>query len=136
MSADELRDLEAKRRKALWTLGGFPPGDPRAFDALFILDTIDLQEQNNRLPTVMIFDLTGLRDAVRVQHHHSSIDIIFEHDIPQPWRERFSQASVGSTRLAEGPYARDWEKFLNAWEAELRHWDAHKAARHAPKPDC
>ncbi|WP_327396636.1 hypothetical protein [Pseudomonas coronafaciens] len=136
MSVDELRELEANRRKALWTLGGLPPGDPRASDALLILDAIDLQEQNNRLHTVMAPDLKGVRDAVPVQQHHCGIDIIFEHVIPQPWRERFSQASIGSTRLAEGPYARDWEKFLSSWEAEMRHWEAHKTARTTPKSDC
>ena len=43
MPNDELRELEAKRRKALWMLASISPGDPEAFDALSILDDLDLQ---------------------------------------------------------------------------------------------
>jgi hypothetical protein len=55
---------------------------------------------------------------------------VLELTIPQPWRERFQQASIGSTRVVEGPYATDWEKFLARWEAEMRHLEQHRAARY------
>ena len=45
MPDDELRELEAKRRKALWILAHISPGDSKAFDALSILDDLDLQER-------------------------------------------------------------------------------------------
>lgn len=66
---------------------------------------------------------------------HSGIDIILEQTIPQPWRERFHQASIGSTRLIDGPYARDLDKFLVGWEAEMRHLEAHRAATSKPELD-
>lgn len=55
------------------------------------------------------------------QHHHSGIYIFLQHDKPQTWRNLFLQASIGSTGLAGGPYATDWEKFLDEWEREMRH---------------
>jgi len=55
--------------------------------------------------------------------------IVREASIPQPWRERFLQASVGSTRLVDGLYAHDWEKFLSEWQAEMKRVDVHRAAR-------
>lgn len=61
--------------------------------------------------------------------YNSGIDIILERDIPQPWRERFYQASIGSTRLIDGPYASDWDKFLASWEAEMRYLEQRRAAR-------
>lgn len=77
-----------------------------------------------------LLELTDVRDTVPIQHRHGSIDIIFEQDIPEPWRERFFQASVGSTKVSDGPYAKDWDKFLAMWEVEMRHLEAHRAARH------
>lgn len=129
MTYEELRKLETNRRKALWSLAGFIPGDPKAADALAILDDLEIQERICKPTTDKPLELNRVRDSVPVQHHHC-IDIIFEHDIPQPWRERFLQASVGSTRISDGPYATDWHKFLSGWEAEMRHLEAHRAARH------
>lgn len=48
-----------------------------------------------------------LRYSVSVERHHSGIEIVVELSIPEPWRERFLQASIGSTRLVDGPYATD-----------------------------
>lgn len=130
MPNDELRELEAKRRKALWMLASISPGDPEAFDALSILDDLDLQERKYSPHTDKALDLNQVRDCVTVQHHHSGKDIILEQSIPQPWRERFHQASIGSTRLVDAYYATDWDKFLAGWEAEMRHLEQHRAARH------
>ena len=91
-------------------LESLPPGDPEAYGTVTVLDYIDLQERNDP-HTGKTFELNEVRDYVTVERHHSGIDIVLELDIPQPWRERFFQASIGSTRLTEGPYARDWEKF-------------------------
>lgn len=129
MPDDELRELEAKRRKALWMLANISPGDSKAFDALSTLDDLDLQKRKNSPHTEKALELNRVRDCVTVQHHHSGIDIILEQTIPQPWRERFLQASIGSTRLINGPYASDWDKFLIVWEAEMRHLEQHRAAR-------
>ena len=129
MPDDELRELEAKRRKALWILAHISPGDSKAFDALSILDDLDLQERKYSPNADKALDLNQLRDCVTLQHHNSGIDIILEQTIPQPWRERFHQASIGSTRLVDGPYAADWDKFLIGWDAEMRHLQQHRTAR-------
>jgi len=131
MPDDELRELEAKRRKALWMLANTSPGDSKAFDALSILDDLDLQERKYFPNADKTLELNQLRDCVTVQHHHSGIDIILEQTIPQPWRERFNQASIGSTRLLDGPYAADWDKFLVEWEREMQHLQNHRLAKAA-----
>jgi len=134
MTHDELRKLECARRRALWVLASLRPGDPEASSVLVVLDALDAQERHLTASTAEQLGLKEVRDSVPVQHHHC-IDIIFEHDIPQPWRERFLQASVGSTRISDGPYATDWHKFLSGWEAEMRHLEAHRATRHELKLD-
>lgn len=129
--ADDLRTRESVRRKALWTLSHLMPGDPKAAAILDVLDDIEEQERvdlNRGHPGV---DLDAARKAVLNERHSSSINIVDEASIPQPWRERFLQASIGSTRLIDGPYAHDWEKFLTEWRAEMQHLDAHRAARRA-----
>lgn len=127
MTHDELRELETTRRKALWVLASLPPGDLTASDALAILDDLDDQKREDSSPTDIPLELVEVRVSVTVERHHSGIDIVLELTIPQPWRERFRQASIGSTRLPEGPYARDWEKFLIEWEAEMAHLENHRA---------
>ena len=131
MPDDELRELEAKRRKALWILAHISPGDSKAFDALSILDDLDLQERKYSPNADKALDLNQLRDCVTLQHHNSGIDIILEKTIPQPWRERFHQASIGSTRVPDGPYATDWDKFVNEWEREMQHVQNHRLAKAA-----
>ena len=131
MTQDELRELERARRRALWRLAGLQPGDPRASDPIAILTHLNTQERSSAPSTYTPIDLKEVRDFVQAQHHHSGIDIVLEHDIPQPWRERFLQASIGSTRLADGPYATDWEKFLDEWEREMQHLHNHRVAQAA-----
>ncbi|WP_339231370.1 hypothetical protein MHH62_16305 [Pseudomonas sp. FSL L8-0168] len=135
MPDDELRELEAKRRKALWMLANISPGDSKAFDALSILDDLDLQERKYSPNADKALDLNQLRDCVTLQHHNSGIDIILEQTIPQPWRERFFQASVGSTKLVDGFYSCDWDKFLAGWDVEMRHLEQHRAAKYKPGTD-
>lgn len=36
--------------------------------------------------------------------------------------------SIGSTRLADAPYASAWEKFLDEWGSEMHHLQNHRAA--------
>lgn len=131
MRHNDLRELEAKRRKTLWMLASISPGDPKAFDALSILDDLDLQERKYSPHTDKALDLNQVRDCVTVQHHHSVIDIILEQTIPQPWRERFLQASIGSTRAPDGPYATNWDKFLTEWVHEMQHLQNHRLVQAA-----
>ncbi|WP_330214722.1 hypothetical protein [Pseudomonas sp. AM8] len=135
MTHHELRQLEGARRRTLWALASLRPGDPNASDLLAILDDLDDQERNDTPSSDKPLDLIQVRNSVSVMRHNSGIIIILEQTIPQPWRERFYQASVGSTRLVDGPYASGWDKFLASWEAEMRHLEQHRAARNKSKKD-
>lgn len=130
MTCDLLRERERTRRRTLWALASLRPVDPSASDLIAILDDLDDQERNDPPYSDRLLELTEVRNSVSVMHHNSGIDIILERTIPQPWRERFHQASIGSTRLVDGPYASDWDKFLESWEAEMRHLEQHRAARY------
>ena len=132
MADDDLRTREAVRRKALWTLSHLMPGDPKAAAILDVLDDIDDQERVDLNRIHPSLDIDAVRKAVLIERHSSGISIVREAGIPQPWRERFLQASIGSTRLVDGLYAHDWEKFLTKWQAEMQHLDAHMSARRAP----
>lgn len=129
MTNEEVRELEAARRKALWVLASLLPGDPKASEALAILDDLDHQERNVTVPPDTPLELVEARDSVPVNRHHSGIDIVLELSIPQPWRERFLQASKGSTRLPDGLYATYWQKFLVEWMSEMTHLEKHRASR-------
>ncbi|MEE3939258.1 hypothetical protein V2I68_27275, partial [Pseudomonas viridiflava] len=64
MPDDELRELEAKRRKALWMLANLSPGDSKAFDPLSILDDLELQERKDSPHADKALKLNQLRDCV------------------------------------------------------------------------
>ena len=131
MTCDLLRERERTRRRVLWALATFHPGDPSASDLLAILDDFDDQERNDTPCSDRLLELTEVRNSVSVMRHNSGIDIILEQTIPQPWRERFNQASIGSTRLLDGPYAANWDKFLVEWEREMQHLQDHRLAKAA-----
>ncbi|KAE9642566.1 hypothetical protein EJA70_18170 [Pseudomonas sp. PB103] len=131
MTDDELRQLEGARRRTLWALACLRPGDPTASELLAILDDLDDQERNDCSCSGKPLELVEVRNFVSVMRHNSGIDIILERDIPQPWRERFLQASIGSTRIPEGPYATDWDKFLIEWQREMHHLQNHQVAQAA-----
>jgi len=135
MTHDELRQLEGARRRALWALASLHPGDSNASELFTILDELDEQERSGTSYSDNPLELIEVRNSVSVKRHISGIDIILERTIPQPWRERFHQASIGSTRLVDGPYASDWYKFLACWETEMQHLEAHRAACSKAKVD-
>ena len=128
---DDLRSRESVRRKALWTLSHLIPGDPKAAAIVDVLDDIEGQERVDLNHSDPCLDIDAVRKAVLIERHSSGINIVDEASIPQPWRERFLQASIGSTRLIDAPYARDWETFLAQWQVEMQHLAAHKIARRA-----
>ena len=129
MTCDLLRERERTRRRVLWALATFHPGDPNASDLLAILDDLADQERNDTPYSDRLLELTEVRNSVLVMRHKSGIGIILEQTIPQPWRERFHQASIGSTRVPDGPYATDWDKFLVEWEREMQHLQDHRLAK-------
>lgn len=69
-----------------------------------------------------------LMAAVTTQYHNG-IRLVVDDSIPEPWRQRFWAASVGSTRLAAGAYFLDFEKFVLVWHRELEHLKAHRSNR-------
>ena len=135
MTCDLLPERERTRRRVLWALASLHPGDSKASDLLAILDDLDDQERNAPTCSDKPLELIEVRNSVSAKRHNSGIDIILEQTIPEPWRERFHQASIGSTRLLDGPYGSDWDKFLASWEVEMRHLEQHRAARNKSKKD-
>ena len=129
--ADDLPTLESARRKALWALSHLIPGDPTAAAIVDVLDDIEGQERVDLNHSHPGLHIDAVRKAVLIERHSSGISIERVAGIPQPWRERFLQASIGSTRLVDDPYAHDWDKFLTQWQAEMQHVDAHRAAKGA-----
>lgn len=126
-SDDSLHLREVRRRRTLWTLAHLDAGDPRALCVLRVLDEIDQQEQawlgSGRITTV-----DEIAYQVTAEPHPIGISIVRDDAIPEPWRERFVCASLGSTRVAEGAYLHDWEKFLAKWKQEMAHLERHRAA--------
>ena len=121
-----LRSLESVRRRALWALADLQPGDARAEKVLAELDEVD-----QALQDVAAGDQLSAQELVDVviTKLHNGVQLIAEDSIPEPWLQRFRAASVGSTRLAEGPYLRDFEKFVAVWHQELEHLNVHRAHR-------
>ncbi|ERL02476.1 hypothetical protein O999_18685 [Pseudomonas putida LF54] len=121
-----LRSLEIARRRALWALADLQPGDARAEKVLAELDEVE-----QGLQGVVSGDQLSAQERVDVVTTtlHNGAQLVVEDSIPEPWRQRFQAASVGSTRLAEGPYLRDFEKFVAVWHQELEHLNAHRSKR-------
>lgn len=129
---EELRHRETARRKALWTLASILPGDLKALDALDVLDEIEQRERLGSTSMEQPLSIEQVQRIVTIEPHSIGCSIVRELSIPQPWRERFLRASVGATRVPEGLYAHDWEKFLAEWQSEMRQLEQHRAARDNP----
>lgn len=100
--SNQVRRLEVAKRRALWALADLRPGDELTGQGMF--NVIEIQSNS------------GQR-------------LVIEDSMPEPWRQRFSAASVGSTRLAAGPYLRDFQKFVMSWNDEMEHLKAHRESR-------
>lgn len=118
--------MEISRRRALWALADLQPGDARAEKVLTELDEVEQAllsvVGDHQISTLELVDVV-------ITKHHKGVQLVAEDSIPEPWLQRFLVASVGSTRLAEGPYLRDFEKFLEMWHQELEHLNAHRTHR-------
>lgn len=121
-----LRRLEIARRRALWALADLQPGDALAETVL-----AELEEVDQALQGVVGDDQLTAQELVDVitTKLHNGVQLVVEDSIPEPWLQRFQAASVGSTRLAEGPYLRDFKKFVEVWHQELEHLSAHRSKR-------
>lgn len=126
----DLHLLEVARRKALWALAHLTPGDPRAEAVIQVLADIEHQEQS--LPIYrQALGADEVLNLVPSEPHPNGIAIVRDENIPQPWRERFECASRGSTRVAEGAYLGNWQKFVSEWKAEMAHVERHRNAQQA-----
>jgi hypothetical protein len=54
MATDNIYPREMARRKAIWELACFAPGDPMASDILDVLDAIDAQDSDSHLPSAAL----------------------------------------------------------------------------------
>nr|WP_279309383.1 MULTISPECIES: hypothetical protein [Pseudomonas] len=102
------------------------PGDARAETLLAELEEVDQAllgvVGGDQLPAQELVDVVTTK-------LHNGVQLVVEDSIPEPWLQRFQAASAGSTRLAEGPYLRDFEKFVAVWHQELEHLSAHRSKR-------
>lgn len=97
------------------------PGDPKAKPVVDVLDDIDRRGTSDKAGSVDELDT-----VVVTELKANGLQIVCEASIPQPWRERFLQASVGSTRHSDGPYLHDLQKFVVMWKREMEHLQAHR----------
>ncbi|MDP9524529.1 hypothetical protein [Pseudomonas putida] len=122
---------EKARRQALWKLKGLRPGDPAAAELVATLNEVEFLDQSEPIGSGSALTIEQLRKQVPIVELRG-FSIVQDHDIPQPWRERFGQASTGSTRLHEGSYSRDWLRFLSLWELEIAHLKQHRNGHSSP----
>jgi hypothetical protein len=122
-----LREREKLRRKALWSLFHLRPGDPKATPIVSMLDEIARLDEADRLLRD-VAKLEDLRELVVTEPRSSGLQNVREGSIPKPWRERFLQASIGSTRVKAGPFLNDFEKIINLWKQENQRLEAYRSA--------
>lgn len=127
--AERLRLKEQDRRNALWKLQGLRPGEPAAAAFIAALDTVDALDVADPIGPAFTLSVKQIREQVPVTVM-GEFRIIRDEDLPEPWAERFGQASVGSGRFPEGYYVRDWLNFLSLWEKEMLQLDRHRRMRH------
>lgn len=126
--AKTLWQRERSRREALWNLQGLRPGDPAAAALLNALDVIEQEELSNPIGPAHALNSNEVQARVPLTKFEN-FTIVRDEDIPEPWLERFTQASTGSTRLREGSYSRDWSNFLELWQSEMRLLTRHRQTR-------
>lgn len=112
---------ERQLRRLLWALSALPLGDPTA---IAVLQDVEVIERDlGTLPP----SCTHLLMLVKTSNPPSGRKIVDELSIPSPWLERFTEASVGSTRVKAGPYFDDLEKFVGEWEKEMTFLMMHRS---------
>ena len=130
IDADRLWQRERRRRYALWDLERLQPGSDRAIQYLAILDEIERQDRDDPIGDAVAMSIDELRDFVPeteiVGVSGSHFVVVLDEHIPEPWKNRFEEASTGSTRLRQGCYASDWHHFLRQWAREMKHVEAHR----------
>jgi hypothetical protein len=124
-----LCERERARRRVLWSLERLLPGQSGATTLIDALDRIELDDQENPIGDSCAVSPSELASLVPIIKKSGRIDYVSDDAIPEPWRERFAQASLGSTRPLDGWFACDWLKFLSLWQLEMEHLAKHRKAR-------
>src|SRR5690349_10805572 len=124
---------ERKRHYALWDLEKLQPGSDRAIQYLAILDEIERADRDDPIGDAVAMSVEELQERVPETEilgvSGSHFVVVLDEHIPEPWKTRFEEASIWSTRLRQGSYARDWRRFLQLWTAEMQHLAAHREMR-------
>jgi len=110
---DDLKARERARRKALWSLCA----PERKAEAEATLLTIWKLDRDYPLGAAAGLSTEEVKSLVPITMSGSS-PLVRLADIPEPWATRFDEASYGSTRLLDGYFAHDWDKFLSRWPGE------------------
>lgn len=123
-----LHDRERNRRDAIWRLEAIMPGSKTAEPFLESLAAIAMADEVDPIGDAHAMGIDEVFEIVPVTSVPGWIDYIACDDIPEPWCERFSQASTGSTATIRGSYAYDWEKFARCWKVEMEMIRKHQEA--------
>ncbi|MBI6710397.1 hypothetical protein YA0599_19430 [Pseudomonas syringae] len=119
---------ERDRRDAIWRLELIEPGSKAAEPFLELLSAIRDADETDPIGEAFAMGIDEVFEIVPVTSVPGWIDYIACDDIPEPWCERFSQASTGSTATIRGSYAYDWEKFVRYWKVEMEMIRKHQEA--------
>lgn len=123
-----LYDRERNRRDAIWRLELIEPGSKSAEPFLELLSAIRDADETDPIGEAFALGIHEVVAMVPVTSVPGWIDYVAHDDIPEPWCERFQQASAGSTATIRGNYAYDWEKFVRLWEVEMDMLARHERA--------
>lgn len=105
--AVDLKAREQARRRGLW--------GSKTEESAALLDLIKRLDSENPIGRAAGWSVNQVRDRVSpAQERH-----VKPEEIPEPWRERFLQASRGSTISADGHPIDDWHYFLQLWDKEI-----------------
>jgi len=123
-----LYDRERERRDAIWRLEAIKPGSKTAEPFLESLSAIAEADESDPIGEAYAVGIDEVFDMVPITSVPGGIDYVGYDDIPEPWCERFLQASAGSTATIRGSYAGDWEKFVRYWKVEMEILRNHQEA--------
>lgn len=123
-----LHDRERDRRDAIWRLELIEPGSKSAEPFLELLSAIRDADETDPIGEACALVIDEVVALVPITSVSGSIDYVGYDDIPEPWCERFLQASAGSTATIRGSYAGDWEKFARYWKVEMAMIRKHQEA--------
>ncbi|MBK5417759.1 hypothetical protein [Pseudomonas sp. TH31] len=123
-----LRDREHERRDSIWRLELIKPGSKSAEPYLKSLSEIRNADEIDPIGEASGLSVDEVFELVPITSVPGSIDYVGYDDIPEPWSERFIQASAGSTATIRGGYAGDWKKFIRLWSVEMEMLKRHQEA--------